>query len=537
MRITSLRHAAVWVACLSHHVAAVKHRNPAEGAARKNAYEIFNAIHSAMRQWGSSLNHNGLSTFVATVPAGVTLYHGTWRTAPPPGPEWLAFEIEHAEMFAHARMRFPPPAPNTTDSFIKLQRQRGIFFQGQSDYQARNDDEDDDTEGHLQLYRTTKPIRLLYIDGMSAGNTEMGTLDFQDFVLRGDRHADVWDELDRAKSLCDVVTGWGLQGVIRMEAGFEIIQCDFSDSLELVSVTQRPSEPRGGLGWEGYSEVHPIEFVRAVAQRYHGIGASRVALDFSSMVSAMFYPVALSNENMSNPSLPRLRHATDEELHVIRARVEEVVYERLDGKQSSINWQEVADLIVGRYADRIWFMAERAQFTLEILGELNHLTNTHVDYGAEKDGYRAALSRCERHYLSSVTPRTPEDRLILAAMEEVTHAICERLYAVRLYIEHELGYKYNYTAPAAHEDKVLHASKRSIKHLMENLKWTRWKECTTCGFHEVCFVPMWPFGDKDSYEQPNCRDLSSITNGWWENRYWDMPKMRHSVKPPSKEDL
>ncbi|VBB81061.1 Putative protein of unknown function [Podospora comata] len=539
MRIGSLRHAAVLVACLSHHVAAVNHRDPAEGAARMNAYEIFNAIHSAMRQWGSSLNHNGLSTFVATVPAGVTLYHGTWRSTPPPGPEWLAFEIEHAELFAHPRWKFPPRELNTAGSPMPLQRQRGIFFQGENDYEVREDGEDE--KGYLQIYKTTQPVRLLYLDGTSAANTEMGTLDLQDFVIRGDRNAEAWDEFGRAKSLCDIVTSWGLQGVIRMEAGFEIIKCNFSDSMELVSAIQRPADPSNsdGLGWEGYAEVHPFEWISAVAQRYHGIGGSRVELDFSSMVSAMFYPVNLTNDKSSKPNLPRLWYATEDELLSIRSRVEEVVHERLDGKHTSINWQEVTDLIITRYADRLWFMAERAQSILEFQGELNHLTNTHVDYG-EKDIYHAACSRCERHYISSATPKTPEDSLILAAMEEVAHAICETLFVVRLSIKNRIRIdklKYNDKVPASRVDELLQSSKKAIRELMDQLKWTRWKECTTCDYHEVCFAPLWPVGDKDSYEQPNCRNHSSIQNSWWDNRYWDMPKMPHAPKPPSREDL
>ena len=35
---------------------------------QSNADTIFNAIHSAGRQWGSSVNHNGVSIFPATVP-------------------------------------------------------------------------------------------------------------------------------------------------------------------------------------------------------------------------------------------------------------------------------------------------------------------------------------------------------------------------------------------------------------------------------------------------------------------------------------
>lgn len=74
----------------------------------QNANHIFNAIHSSMRQWGSSLNHNGMSYFLATVPEGTQLYHGTSIPDRINGTEWLAFEPEHASVFARPR-RGPPP--------------------------------------------------------------------------------------------------------------------------------------------------------------------------------------------------------------------------------------------------------------------------------------------------------------------------------------------------------------------------------------------------------------------------------------------
>ncbi|GME41557.1 hypothetical protein BKCO1_320003 [Neofusicoccum parvum] len=55
----------------------------------QNANHVFNAIHSSMRQWGSSLNHNGMSFFLASVPEGTQFYHGrssnesSWRGAKP----------------------------------------------------------------------------------------------------------------------------------------------------------------------------------------------------------------------------------------------------------------------------------------------------------------------------------------------------------------------------------------------------------------------------------------------------------------------
>lgn len=66
----------------------------------KNANHIFNTIQDSMRQWGSSLHHNGVSYFLARVPAGTQFYHGTSKDTPVIGTEWLAFEPEHAMVFA-----------------------------------------------------------------------------------------------------------------------------------------------------------------------------------------------------------------------------------------------------------------------------------------------------------------------------------------------------------------------------------------------------------------------------------------------------
>jgi hypothetical protein len=42
----------------------------------QNTNYVFNTIHPALRQWGSSLNHHGISAFIARVPAGVKFYYG-----------------------------------------------------------------------------------------------------------------------------------------------------------------------------------------------------------------------------------------------------------------------------------------------------------------------------------------------------------------------------------------------------------------------------------------------------------------------------
>ncbi|OOF95374.1 hypothetical protein ASPCADRAFT_130855 [Aspergillus carbonarius ITEM 5010] len=68
-----------------------------------HASHIFNALHNSMKMFGSVLQHNGMSIFIATVPEGTEFYHGTSSPYRINGTEWLAFEPEHAMAFAHPR--------------------------------------------------------------------------------------------------------------------------------------------------------------------------------------------------------------------------------------------------------------------------------------------------------------------------------------------------------------------------------------------------------------------------------------------------
>ncbi|SPQ24443.1 85e4f5bb-75b5-4bac-9a09-aa84823e6e4c [Thermothielavioides terrestris] len=488
---------------------------PSEAAARQNAFAIFNAVHSAMRQWGSSLNHNGMSFFLVTVPPGVILYHGTDSPDPPPGPEWLAFEIEHAENFARPRRRsrkaVPPPPPHSPPpSLLSQPAQQHPLHQDPIPHPINDsphpqplpqppdnndddpDDDDDDplpAHGYLHLYRTTAPLHLLYVDGMSAGNTAMGTLDTQDLLLRLNRSAGVWDEYGRATELCALAAAWGcgsssggegggggggglLRGVLRMEAGFEVIRCDFADgAMELLDARQRPDVAR----WPGLRGLRAWEFVRAVAARYGGIGGGRVVVDWSSMVSALFYEVDLGNPDGRFEGLPRLVRVSDGELRGIRDRVAEVMTERARmGEKRVVDWQAVVDLVVSRYADRLRYLAEGIESLEMMRAEVNSLLDTHIDYAVEDEGFQNATQRCARHYTLSAVPGTQEDKLILTAIETVTHAICSALFEVRKLVVED---------PEA-DDGSLDAAKRTIRGLMGKLRWSKWKECAGCAYDE-----------------------------------------------------
>ncbi|EOO00489.1 putative serine protein [Phaeoacremonium minimum UCRPA7] len=172
---------------------------------------------------------NGHTIAAVEVPVYTLFYHGRLDGELPPSPEWLAFDVEMSY---------------------------GIMGSTRNSW--------------LLTYQTTRPVRALCFDGESAALMGLGQLDTQmlhvfgnvsgpprprDGVFRG-----LWQEYARAEGLCDWLLaaglrgpGWGFEGVVRMNAGFEMIWCDFtSPSLRLltqlnITAPQLPEDERNGF--------------------------------------------------------------------------------------------------------------------------------------------------------------------------------------------------------------------------------------------------------------------------------------------------
>ncbi|KAH8880471.1 hypothetical protein GQ53DRAFT_755035 [Thozetella sp. PMI_491] len=500
--------------------------------ARQNGPRVFNAVHDAMRQWGSSLHHNGMSFFLATVPEGVLLHHGNGMQESPTWPDWLAFEIEHAENFAGGgRGRRPggPPGESPEDPPPPPSYEPD----GQQSVLAQSDALSDDPRsraagGWLHVYQSTRELRYIYVDGMSGGKTSMGTMDTQDYLLRGIRNGGddrnppgrpggPMGEQERANELCELCKTWQLDGIIRMEAGFEIIQCNFSEGLKQIQALQRPSPVDLPTN---YRSISGFEFVRALSERYQGIGASRATLDFSSMVSAFFFPLNLSNPNPARPDLPRLSMTTDDELAAIKTKLTEVIELRrgLPHPVAGVNWQGVSDLIVGRYADRLQYM-EKMDSAEDMSSELRFILTAFIDYSSDELDIPTAIDRCAHFYLRSAVVPSESDHIIYAAFEVVTTEICTRLFEARNALAGD-----NTTASLSSATEILRS-------LMDWLDWTRFKHCPACSVNEVCVIPMWPLGREEDYHHPRCANMSNFDIGG--KSYWDHDRPR---RPPGDSD-
>ncbi|OIW25618.1 hypothetical protein CONLIGDRAFT_635453 [Coniochaeta ligniaria NRRL 30616] len=531
-----------------------------------NAFRIFNAVHSALRQWGSSIQHNGLSFFPVTIPEGNLFYHGRHDAEKPASFEWLAFEMEHASQFAQS---YDFPDDSVSPSLLSKGSQLGQALSlhgkvssieaqihgthdageerasdtsfGQYILTEHGSDDDDDhgkppnrrphyppsARGYLQTYRAAQPLNLLYLDGMAAAKCPLGTLDSQNLILLDwDGRKDMMrDEWERAGALCRQAAEWGIDGYIRMEAGFEIIYCNFSTGagLDLVSVHGSPwrneTHDSANEGWGGeWFVMGAFEWLRAASARYHGMVRGRADIDFSGMVSAFSYDVNTTNPDTQRPELPRIVNATAEERQGIRDRVREVLRARQGKTASSVDWQAVVDNIVTRFSARLWFLTEASPSARNFRSQLATLLYPFLDFPDDisLENVSRALERCTDIHLSTVALDqkhwTPEDHAIYAAVRSVSHTICDSLFTMRKEIHSTNG-------TTSGDDDAAERVQSLALDLRAKLDWTTWKECGKCPTpEEMCFVAMFPGGDAEDHFTPRCKNQDEIGYGYFFNR-------------------
>ncbi|KAJ4348379.1 uncharacterized protein N0V89_009753 [Didymosphaeria variabile] len=558
---------------------------------------------------------------MATVPVGTQLYHGTSKKEEVKGMEWLAFEPEHALVFA--RPRGPPrgkrPGQGDEDDHEKERQElRGRrAAENEDDCEMRpdpwsrqghahmpappeiqgplhhpppghphgpdnnspptgpprgppphhdshppppppphhgeqstapppvHDDErqrlltDDEPpqnppsrgKGYLHTYIPTRPLRLLYVDGLSAGKTSNGTLDSQDILLlnmTAPPGSPMGGEIARARRLCHLAsTLWDkkIDGVLRMEAGFEIILCEFEGTVKRKSVVvydgERDESPGGPPGGKrGRGVMGGWRYIKAVSERFHGIGGNRVTLDYERFVSVFAYDdqeeegMGLwDNDVVSDTPHPRLINALPEQLEKVRDAVTRMVLEK-SWEEEGRDWQAVADMVVKRY------------------GEAIHYLHTDASVRRSKEAFATYLSALLRPFVSPSArnatletercvaqvippfPLPPHKSASLAhtTLHTVTAHICSTLInaldASTLTLSRSL---------AATSSPPYHALDL-IDGLVIRLQWTMWKECGSCADDEVCFIPIWPMGSLENHKNPQCVKEDGVGMGYWGGR-------------------
>lgn len=450
---------------------------------------VFNSIHASMRQFGSSLRYENRCAFLATIPANTPLYHGTSKEEKIEGLKWLAFEPEHAMLFSHPSehwsRRDSSAAPSHSNVVAEGLSQLTLLRTGHDSASEPIDHElwqvppnevslksptpdiwqnfrDHQDWGYLHTYSTTQPLRLLYLDGTSAAKTTLGTLDLQDKGILQNRFnfsTTLDDDNTRAKELCRVArTDWSdrIDGFIRMETGFEVILC---------SVENADLRHEGTVATPKLKDA--FSTYKALAQRFHGIGGGRVAVDYTTFFTT--HGAVLEGES----------------LVALRARLDALIMNPPTPENRRINWQAFTDMIIERYAVPLRLLASQAlQSKSDFDAEAQRLLFPFVDHRMrDRD---TEIQRCAAYPM----PQSYSNCSAANAVARVSKTICRELFV------------------AVDEDVGLEQATSRMRHLMSVLGWSTWKDCfPSCKDNEVCYVPVWPFTlALDKHRAPTCID-------------------------------
>ncbi|CEJ88545.1 hypothetical protein VHEMI04749 [[Torrubiella] hemipterigena] len=518
---------------------------PEHDAVLRNANDIFNAVNAAGRQWGSSINYIGFGIYPAYIPAGTMLYHGGPETTAPTTPEWLAFDIHHAQHFAlrdvyRSNKKTDTDSKRTdskdeenpddtltleTGSVDKHAAQKVLTNNSNNPSQPKSEN-----RSYLQTYQTAKDLKVLYLDGMSAANpdgphdtwnmlrdNETTTSPPQDDPMRA----------DPPHAMCKIVNAMGYQAIVRMEMGFEVVYCDFNDGgLDLVSqVREKPLKKRLSSRFEATR----IPWVRGAVSHYDGLGG-KLFIAFSSMFSALFYPVSMTDASGQR----RISAMPLQERRELRADALQALQYPTKYQRVNWHWQEATTAIVARFAGTIAALASGKLTAEFIAAEIEGVAAAY--YGYEDDVTVAdetesanktfnSVDMCSRELLRPVTMYrnwwTEQDKLLHTAISAVTEDICSTYissYGELLAAAKQEGLRADDRTSRTMPEATRWVVKK-MRRLKERLAWPEWKKLQPCADQEVAFTPMFPLGNKNEGWKPACRsseDLRDMGMDLWD---------------------
>jgi hypothetical protein len=327
-------------------------------------------------------------------------------------------------------------------------------------------------------------------------------------------------EMARARGLCDLAsTIWEgkIDGILRLEGGFEIILCDFEKHLERLDVVAVTSEGKGKRGPMG-----GWEYIKAITSRYHGIGGGRVKIDYEHFVTVFAYEKVRGlwdNDVQSDHRMPRLTNVQPSELQNIKNDVTSLILSKdWTAAHKSTNWQAIADTIIARYSSPLHHLTSTPSLRTnkkDLADYLTRLLRPFIDPTSRNATLET--SRCVAQLIPTLPslsiPPASLTPLAHRALHTVTSRICDTLLTSLSIASSPISHSSYSAVYAEHAVEI-------IEELVSWLQWTSWKECGTCKDEEVCFVPIWPMGSREDHQRPRCRGPEEVEgrSGYWGQR-------------------
>ncbi|KIK89942.1 hypothetical protein PAXRUDRAFT_152067 [Paxillus rubicundulus Ve08.2h10] len=448
---------------------------------------VFETVNSLLQRWPNTRMRNGHTMVPGTIPKGTLLYHGTYQNELPPGPEWTATDPEHSIVFC------------------KGEPEEGCW--------------------HLTL-ATTRPLKVVYFDGSSAAKVHYGSMDAQDLIIWGvSRPWWVFEETQRIRDLCKWGQGYGVDAFVRMEVDFELMLCNFTSGVSVVSFSnlpsvRPPSGPRPLLDPWMAPSVITVEAMYAGSWHYHFPGEIRVQLDLAGLVS--FYdtelvpslvPIRIGQERWDH----RVQNTSSEDITAVKERLAEALT-RPEGFSSGIDWMTLVRVIVDRYAGRLELiqyllstpatdsdvldLARKIQVQLRVMLTPYILHSAVPSTEVELDWAVPIFKLCSTTHTSFIQTdspsMTPSEQLILQAVRDTTREICRvvtKMWASGVHVGLDEHLNPKELPNAGEVTNLVDAWCDDANRLMAWLDWNVWVKCKpACGPEEMCYLPTWPMG-------------------------------------------
>ncbi|KAG0145748.1 hypothetical protein CROQUDRAFT_63580 [Cronartium quercuum f. sp. fusiforme G11] len=463
---------------------------------------IFASFSNLLQQWPNSFYPTGHSIVPGIIPRGTRLYHGTNLTGPPNGMEWLAFDPPMGYIIAANS-----PGPSVM----------------------------------LFTYEALRPLRVIYLDGQSASVGTAGYQDSQTALINGTVPTELPPEesiaeeslrleYERAKSLCKIGLEWGFEGIVRMNAGFELIWCDFEDGLELVSHINA-TDPLANEPLASFYDAAGWEWTRETTRRYHDPGERRVELDPAGFIS--FYD-RLPNLSQLRASRGfelvrdhhRLNGITPTEVSLIKDRLKATLARKNSSgwvrPYDSINWFSIFRTVRDHYEPRIRHLALTLRAKLESMRTLEEIrrsiyfmlmpyydlrNGTDIEDPQNFQRCFTAFSVREKNRAKRLTE---SENVLLGALEGTLERICGT--TLELFSEVCKLHSTHPNSLPELESSVMRWSSK-LDNLIRWLDWPKDSNCNpSCDEDEICLVPVWPMvrGFSSLTEFPLCVRFNEI---------------------------
>jgi len=453
-------------------------------AADETGHFVFETVNSLLQHWPNTRYRNGHTMVPGIIPKGTLLYHGAVNETIPTVPEWTATDPEHSILFCKG-------SPDT-----------GCW--------------------HLTL-AVTRPLKVLYFDGSSAANTLNGTLYTQDIIAWGELRPD-WrfNEDQRIEDLCKWGAQYAVDGYVRMEMDFEIMLCDFTAGLEVVSLSHLASiaEPVSAVPRiPNPFLLRMFEVMHAGSWHNRYPGDTRINLDLAGIVSlydATLAPSLVGSRDGQERCDHNIGAISSADIEAVRRRVSRTL-ERDQGDVSGIDWKTLFRVIVERYSERLDLMdyllksendtimdqalKVHVQLRVMLTPYIFHSTKPPIASSDSSNSWATPVFKaCGTAHTSSIvsyiSSLNASERLLLHAVQETTREICRVI--TKMWVSGVLTGLDTYlpldsTPDATQMVRLMGSWRQELSALMTWLDWSVWVKCRpACGPEEMCYLPSWP---------------------------------------------